>query len=491
MNAKVIFVFPLMFSCIASAQLPGTFTSTGSMITPRVQHSATLLPDGKVLIAGGLNFSPYSFLDSAELYDPSIGAFTPTGSMAVPRSAHTATLLPNGTVLIAGGEVTFPDGSASVRASAEIYNPSTGTFTSAGNMTTPRAGHTATLLNNGMVLIAGGAPSGRTAELYDSSTGTFNPTGDMTIARSSHRATLLATGKVLIVPGGLGKDYQAELYDPSSGTFNPTGWLTTVGGVAYTANLVNSGAVLVVLAPGDCDYPQADAQLYDPATQEFSATARMVMPRCYETGTSLSDGSVLISGGLGVCGVSYDGSISCSNSYSAELYDSGSQRFISTGNMITSVTSFTTTLLKDGTVLIAGGIDAIGPLNSPIAGAEIYHPLSVTAPPALFSLWGDGRGQGAIWHSATGQIASGGMPAVTGEPLSMYTTSLVDGSVIPPQVAIGGQLAEILFFGAAPGYPGFNQVNVRVPAGIAPGSAVPVRLTYLGRPSNDVTIAVQ
>lgn len=474
------------------AQLAGTFTTAGSLSTPRFQHSATLLADGKALIAGGETWgtNPYTILASAELYDPSIAAFTPTGSMTVPRSGHTATLLPNGNVLIAGGQVTRPDGSSSVWASAEIYNPSTGTFASAGNMTTPRAGHTATLLNNGSVLIAGGAPS-LTAELYDSSTGAFTPTGDMTIARSGHRATLLATGKVLIVPGGLGKDYQAELYDPSSGTFNPTGWAAPPTEVAFTANLLNSGAVLLILAPGDCDSPQADPQVYDPATQIFSATGKMVTPRCYETGASLSDGSVLTVGGDSECGVSSDGSVACGNSHSTELYDPASQKFTRTGDMINGRISFTATLLKDGTVLIAGGLDPMAALNSPIAGAELYHPLSVTPPPALFSLSGDGRGQGAIWHAATGQAATEDTPAVAGEALSMYTTSLNEGSVIPPQVAIGGRLAEILFFGDAPGYSGFNQVNVLVPGDIVPGSAVPVRLTYLGRPSNQVAIAVR
>jgi uncharacterized protein (TIGR03437 family) len=111
--------------------------------------------------------------------------------------------------------------------------------------------------------------------------------------------------------------------------------------------------------------------------------------------------------------------------------------------------------------------------------------------PRLFSLAGDGTGQGAIWHSISGQAASPAAPAVAGEVLSLYTVNLTEGGVIPPQVFIGGKSAEILYFGGAPGYPGFNQVNVRVPDGVAPGSAVPVRLTYLGRWSNPVTIAVQ
>ena len=146
----------------------------------------------------------------------------------------------------------------------------------------------------------------------------------------------------------------------------------------------------------------------------------------------------------------------------------------------------TATLLTDGSVLVAGGQDAGG--NSPGATAEIYSPPMLVPAPVLFTFSGDG--QGAIWHSATGQVASATNPAVAGEALSMYTTSLVDGGVIPPQVSIGGRLAEILYFGAS-SYPGYNQVNFLVPGGVPPGSAVPVRLIYIGRSSNAVTVGVQ
>jgi len=124
------------------------------------------------------------------------------------------------------------------------------------------------------------------------------------------------------------------------------------------------------------------------------------------------------------------------------------------------------------------------------SSAELYALARVLPTPALFSLARNGQGQGAIWHATTGQIASSLNPAAAGEILSMYTTSLFEGGAIPPQVAVGGQLADVLYFGDAPGYTGYFQINFQVPAGVTPGSSVPVVLTYLGRSSNAVSISV-
>jgi hypothetical protein len=300
----------------------GAFSPTGSMAEARGMHTATRLADGRVLIAGGgpvswLDTNTGSYLTTAELYDPATGTFSPTGRMTSAREDHTATLLADGRVLLVGGN----DLGSHAVASAEIYDPRTGTFSPTGSMAIPRGFHTATLLPDGRVLIAGGdsaawvdaGPYLATAELYDPRTGTFSPTGSMAEGRAYHDATLLRDGRVLMTGGvtygggdarGLTSLASAELYDPKTGRFSPTGSMTD-GRVYHAATLLADGRVLVA---GGChdgrvyaNNPHflATAEVYDPATGTFSRTGSMAEGRTWQAAAALADGQVLVTGGYG------------------------------------------------------------------------------------------------------------------------------------------------------------------------------------------------
>jgi subtilisin family serine protease len=265
------------------------FVGAGALATARSGHTATLLPNGKVLVVGGWGSS--GILSSAELYDPATGMWTATGPLTTPRDTHTATLLSNGKVLIAGGY--------GGQNSAELYDPLTGMWTATGSLRTPRDTHTATLLSNGKVLIAGGyGYSGgggylSSAEVYDPATGTWTATGALSTARELHTATLLPNGKVLVAGGAYhdGANWiflsSAELYDPATGTWTPTGALISARW-QYTATLLPNGKLLV--AAGWTHSRWDSAELYDPATGMWTATGALSDGRYRHTATLLPNG---------------------------------------------------------------------------------------------------------------------------------------------------------------------------------------------------------
>jgi large repetitive protein len=479
----------LLFCAAASllrAQSQGTFTPTGSMTTSRESHTATLLWNGKVLIAGGVYLGPLGppaggILKDAEIYDPGAGIFSGTGAMTTPRSGHTATLLADGKVRITGGA-----GGDTTLTSAELYDPATGAFSRTGDMTQPRAFHTAALMPDGRVLIAGNAipESVLTAEFYDPLTQSFSPAGSLSF--SAYQLTVFADGRVLIQ--GSADDYttSAALYDPRTSTFTTTG---PAGMIPFNpprnTSLLASGQVLDIDLDDGCGDPDDSVGIYDPASGTF-AEERMVVERRNASATMLSDATVLIAGGGTVNTPPLLWAVWATNG--AEIYDPVANTFTATGSLNGNREGHSATLLQDGSVLVAGGWGF--DLGS-IAEAEIYHPSRTVPPPALLTLSGDGSGGAAVLHGSTQQVVSPSNPASAGEVLEIYATGLLNASVVPPLVSIGGRVAELLFFGKAPGYDGLNQINARVPAGLTASSAAPVRLRYLDRFSNQVTLAIQ
>jgi hypothetical protein len=374
---------PQNFTIQISARAAG-FTATGSLGNARAYHTATLLASGEVLVTGGSNGRT---LAEAELYDPSKKAFTPTtGNMLTPRSNHTATLLcdlasvpcNNQKVLVTGGSGGSND---TAIAEAELYDPTSGTFSATGTMGSPRAQHTATLLNDGRVLIAGGKDNNglslATAELYDPKTGEFTPTASpMATGISNQSATLLTNGTVLIAGGGA----TGELFDPISDTFTATANMGTYASF-LTATLLQDGRVLLAggglpngfCSRSACSRSVSSAMLFEASSASFSATGQMSTGRASHTASLLTDGKVLIAGGLHFFPSGYPSMDSADSLDSAELFDPVSGSFSLTGSMTTARGSHTATVLNDGAVLVIGGLRVMNDTGTYIATAELYQ----------------------------------------------------------------------------------------------------------------------
>jgi WD40 repeat protein len=344
----------------ATSAGPGTFSPTGSLAQPRAEHSATLLPDGRVLVVGGFDVREEDNTSTAEIWDPDTDTFGPTGSLAHPRAGHTATLLPDGRVLVVGG---WGDEDTEDFVFAEVWDPSTGAFSPAGSIAMGWA-DSATLLPDGRVLVVGSLE----VKVWDPATSTFSPADSLLVG--DQRATALADGRVLIIsdedPYGNAYPASAEVWDPVTDTFSPAG--SSALGRIRSYTLLADGRVLFLGDASTSDEDMMSAEVWDPATSTFSPSGSF--PGAYRgmnTVTALADGRALIAGGCrfrNICLEHFD---------SAEVWDPATETFGPTGSPAVTRMRHTATALPDGRVLVVGGWEYANE-GTVRASAEVWEP---------------------------------------------------------------------------------------------------------------------
>lgn len=351
-------------------------------------------------------------------------AWQSTDSLSRARYSHTATLMNGGKVLVAGGGLA--DGS--VLNQVELYDPTTGKWVTTGSLSQPRMGHSATLLSGGRILVVGGWDGSAyvaSAELYDPTKGTWTVTGALNQERQYHTATELPDGRVLVT-GGWNDSFtltSAELYDPVTGRWTATGALSQPRD-SHTATLLPHGKVLVVGGWGTTSY-LASAELYDPATGKWTAAAHLDLARGYHTATRLKDGKVLVAGGYDEAGLPA----------SSALYNPGTGLWEATHPLGQARYYHTATLLLDGRVLVSGGF---GGDPTPIASAELYDPATGlwTATPSM----ADARSM----HTAT-LLPSGRVIALGGKGAHVLSSAelfVSGGDVTAPETRIDSATAS-------------------------------------------------
>lgn len=340
--------------------------ASGNMTSPRNNHTATLLANGKVLVAGGSDTGPA--LNTAELFDPATRTWATTGAMPTPRYGHRSVRLQDGTVLAISGSA--PQLTPSLRTNVERYNPTTGMWTATGAIGAGRTDFSATVLANGEVLVAAGNTTSAvtSCERYSPSTGMWTATGALTTARRLHAATLLPNGRVLVAGGFSSTNMPiqgAEQYDPTAGTWSSAGSLAAARADGAAGLLPNGKAILVGGVIAGAYSPSVE--LYDLAHDggTVTATGSMITARTDATSVQLATGQLLIIGGVNGSGTVLN---------TAELYTPSTGTWAATGSMSTARKLAAATLLSSGKVLVTGGNNG----TSALASAELYDPSTGT-----------------------------------------------------------------------------------------------------------------